>query len=303
MGLDYFTEYLSDAPFTCKTLLLNFLSQCSVPEFFWLVTGLPSVGIVCWKTCTVSWTVCRCRHTSNGSMQVETFWASRYRGSERKRLIKADVFSWLRPGQQTRTQTQNKSSQFTDQNGHHCMSHRTSPGPPTPYQFPRWHNSAYTFTAGWKEQVSLHPSSPPSTGEPLRACWPDASMSGMGTVVQQTARPSSGQWTPSVPFSPSSWIFSLHDAPAKPIVSWMTPPILPVSSSSYHQEDGTRASEPTPPDCSTAFSPRLWEPWTQNHPAIYFFIYHPSFCTCTVFARHFHSLYFFSLCIGNHFYI
>ncbi len=35
---------------------------------------------------------------------------------------------------------------------------------------------------------------------------------------------------------------------------------------SYHQEDGTGASEPSPPDCSTAFSPRLWEPWTQITP-------------------------------------
>ncbi len=103
-------------------------------------------------------------------------------------------------------------------------------------------NSAYIFSAGWKEQVSLHPSSPPSTGEPLRAYWSAASLSGTGTVVQQTARPSSGQWTQlqksSVPLSPPSWIFSLHEAPTKPIVSWRTPPILPtVSSSSYHQED------------------------------------------------------------------
>ncbi len=45
------------------------------------------------------------------------------------------------------------------------------------------------------------------------------------------------------------------------------PPIPPtVSSSSYHQEDGTGASEPALPDCSTAFSPRLWEPWTQITP-------------------------------------
>ncbi len=112
---------------------------------------------------------------------------------------------------------------------------------------------------------SLHPSSPLSTGEPLRACWPAASLSGTGTVVQQTARPSSRQWTQlqksSVPLSPPSWIFSLHDAPAKQIVLWRTPPTLPtVSSSSYHQEYGTGASEPTPPDC---FSPRLLEPWTQ----------------------------------------
>lgn len=68
-----------------------------LPEFFWLVTGLPSAGMACWKICTVSWTVCLCRHTSRGSMQVDTFWASRYRGSPRRRLIKADTFSPLRP--------------------------------------------------------------------------------------------------------------------------------------------------------------------------------------------------------------
>ncbi len=191
-------------------------------------------------------------------------------------------------------------------------------------------------------------------------------MSGMGTVVQQTARPSSGQWIPSVPLSPSSWIFSLHDAPAKPIVLWRT----------------IRAHSAR---LLNSFFPRLWEPWTQNHPYLLkhgipppqpyhvtgkklsnFFVqfkvcytqvsvqttcsntlssirtrhFHTllcvhkshqrlshicmftcscttnhltlfpsqllecfSFCTCTVFARHFHSLYFFSLCIGNHFYI
>ncbi len=113
------------------------------------------------------------------------------------------------------------------------------------------HNSAYTFSASWKEQVSLHPSSPLSTGEPLRACWPAASLSGTETVEQQTARPSSRQWTQLqkslVALSPPSWIFSLHDAPAKPIVSWRTPPTPPtVSSSSYPQVDGTGASEPPP---------------------------------------------------------
>ncbi len=66
---------------------------------------------------------------------------------------------------------------------------------------------------------------------------------------------------------PSSWTFSLQDAPAKSTASWRTPPTPPtVSSSSYHQEDGTGASEPAPPDCSTSFSPRLWEPWTQITP-------------------------------------
>ncbi len=148
-----------------------------------------------------------------------------------------------------------------------CTSQRTSPGLPTPSLSPRRHNSAYTFSAGWKEQASLHPSSPPSTGVPLRACWPAASLSGTETAVQQTARPSSGQWTPLqkslVPLSPPSWTFSLHDAPAKQKVSWRTPPTPPtVSSSSYPQVDGTGVSEPAPPDCSTAFSPRLWEPWT-----------------------------------------
>ncbi len=97
------------------------------------------------------------------------------------------------------------------------------------------------------------------------------SLSGTGTAVLLTARPSSGQWTrllrSSVPLSHPSWTFSLHDAPAKPTASWRTPPTPPtVSFSSYHQEDGTGASEPAPPDCSTAFSPRLWEPWTQITP-------------------------------------
>ncbi len=154
-----------------------------------------------------------------------------------------------------------------------CTSQRTSPGLPTPSLSPRRHNSTYTFSAGWKEQASLHPSSPPSTGVPLRACWPAASLSGTETVVQQTARPSSGQWTPLqkslVPLSPPSWIFSLHDAPAKQKVSWRTPPTpRTVSSSSYPQVDGTGVSEPAPPDCSTAFSPRLWEPWTQLTPPL-----------------------------------
>ncbi len=75
-----------------------------------------------------------------------------------------------------------------------CTSQRISPGPPTPCQSPRRHNSAYTFSAGLKEQVSLHPSSPHSTGAPLRVCWSAASLSGMGTAVLLTAKPSSGQF-------------------------------------------------------------------------------------------------------------
>ncbi len=49
----------------------------------------------------------------------------------------------------------------------------------------------------------------------------------MGTAVQQTARPYSGPWTQlqrsSVPLSPPSWTFSLHDAPVKLPVSWKNP--------------------------------------------------------------------------------
>ncbi len=76
-----------------------------------------------------------------------------------------------------------------------CKSQRTSPGPPTLHHSQRRRNSAYTFSAGWKEQVSLHPSSALSKGEPLRVCWQAVSLPGMGTVVQQTSRPSSVQWT------------------------------------------------------------------------------------------------------------
>ncbi len=145
-----------------------------------------------------------------------------------------------------------------------CTLQRISPGPPASRHSTRSDNSAYTFSAEWKGQVSLHPSSLLSTGAPLRVCWPPASLSGTGTVVMLTARPYNGQWTlpqrSSVPLSPPSWIFSLHDAPAKPRASWRTPPTPPtVSSSSCHQVEGTGVSKLALSDCSTAFSPRLWE--------------------------------------------
>ncbi len=59
-----------------------------------------------------------------------------------------------------------------------------------------------------------------------------------------------------------------NDTPAQKLPTPPNDPPTPptVSSSCYHQEDGTGASEPAPPDCSTAFSPRLWEPWTQIIP-------------------------------------
>ncbi len=56
---------------------------------------------------------------------------------------------------------------------------------------------------------------------------------------------------------------------SKAKISWRTSPTPPtVSSSSYPQVDGTGVSEPAPPDCSTAFSPRLWEPWTHITPPL-----------------------------------
>lgn len=60
-----------------------------------------------------------------------------------------------------------------------------SPGQRSPS--PRWQKNVYT-------SVSLKPSRPHSTGELLRACWHVASLSGVGTVVQRTARPFRGQW-------------------------------------------------------------------------------------------------------------
>ncbi len=90
------------------------------------------------------------------------------------------------------------------------QSQRTSPGLPTPSLSPRRHNSAYTFSPA--ERASLPP--PILTTfyrGTMRACWPAASLSGTETAVQQTARPSSGQWTPLqkslVPLSPPSWTF------------------------------------------------------------------------------------------------
>ncbi len=107
----------------------------------------------------------------------------------------------------------------------------------------------------------------------------------------------------------------LHDALAKPIVSWRTPPILPtVSSSSYHQEDSTGASEPAPPDCSsgpvqTTCSNTLSSIRTRPHKRLsnicmftclrtknYLTLFPSqlldsrcSLCTCTVFAKHLYS--------------
>ncbi len=154
-----------------------------------------------------------------------------------------------------------------------CTSRRISPGPPTPCHSPRRHNSAYTFSAGWKEQVSLHPSSPHSTGAPLRVCWPAASLSGMGTAVLLTARPSSGQWTrlqrSSVPLSHPSWTFSLYDAPAKPTASWRTPPTPPSHSLFQLLPSGRRyrSIRARSARLLNGFFPQAVRALNSNHPA------------------------------------
>ncbi len=93
-----------------------------------------------------------------------------------------------------------------------CTSQRISPGPPTPCHSPRRHNSAYTFSAGWKEQVS--PTTHPQhilQGTPSRVCWPAASLS--GTELQccwpqdPPADSEHGLQRSSVPLSHPSWHF------------------------------------------------------------------------------------------------
>ncbi len=85
----------------------------------------------------------------------------------------------------------------------------------------------------------------------------------MGTVVQQTARPSSGQWTQLqrtlAPFSPPSWIF----------LAWCSNKVTSIVKDPTHPSHSLfqllpSGREPALPDYSTAFFPRLWEPWTQT---------------------------------------
>ncbi len=108
-----------------------------------------------------------------------------------------------------------------------CTSRRISPGPPTPCHSPRRHNSAYTFSAGWKEQSpTTHPHHilqghhwecadqlHHCLVRELQCCWP-----------QDPPADSEHSCNDQVPLSHPSWTFSLHDAPAKPTASWRTPP-------------------------------------------------------------------------------
>ncbi len=150
-----------------------------------------------------------------------------------------------------------------------CTSQRISPGPPTPCHSPRRHNSAYTFSAGWKEQASLHPSSPHSTGAPLRVCWPAASLSGTGTVVQQTTRPYSGQWTqlqrscPS-PIHPGHFLCTMlqqnqqhREGPHPPLPQSLPAPTIRKTVPEHQSPLRQTAQQPFPPGCE---SPELKSP-------------------------------------------
>ncbi len=101
----------------------------------------------------------------------------------------------------------------------------------------------------------------------LRACWPAASLSGTGTVVQQTARLSSeqiktvnksakiiGAPLPSILEFFLTWCSSKTNSIVKD-------PTHPSYSLFQLLPSGRRtgALEPAPPDFSTAFSPMLWE--------------------------------------------
>ncbi len=158
-------------------------------------------------------------------------------------------------------------------------SQRTSPDPPTPCQSQRcqslivWPTNTMSISNSFFRRLKRASLPTPILttfyGETIESVLTSCITIWYGNC--SAARPSSGQWTQLqkslVPLSPPSWIFSLHDAPAKPIVSWRTPPIPPtVSSSSYHQEDGSGASEPAPSDCSTAFSPGSESPELKKIP-------------------------------------
>ncbi len=91
---------------------------------------------------------------------------------------------------------------------------RTSPGPPTPSLSPRRHNSAYTFSAGWKGQASLHPSSPPSTGVPLSvltSCitvWYGNCSAADRKTLQRTVNTLQKSWCPS-PLHPGYFPYTM----------------------------------------------------------------------------------------------
>ncbi len=146
-----------------------------------------------------------------------------------------------------------------------CTSRRISPGPPTPCHSPRRHNSAYTLRR--LKRASLPP--PILTTfyrgtieSVLTSCitvWYGNCSAADRKTLQRTVNTAAkiiGAPLPSI-----LDIFLARCSSKTNSIVKDPPPTPPtVSSSSYHQEDGTGASEPAPPDCSTAFSPGCESP-------------------------------------------
>ncbi len=133
-------------------------------------------------------------------------------------------------------------------------------------------------SAGWK---SKSPSTHPHhilQGAPLRVCltscitvWYGNCSAADRKTLQRTVNNGCKDHRCPSPIHPGHFPCTMlqqnqqhHEGPRH------TPPT--VSSSSYHQEDGTGALEPAPPDCSTAFYPRpnypapLWNPHANPYP-------------------------------------
>ncbi len=149
-----------------------------------------------------------------------------------------------------------------------CTSQRISPGPPTPCHSPRRHNSAYTFSAGWK---SKSPTTHPQhilqghhwecadqlhhcLVRELQCCWPQDPPADSEHGCKDHRCPS--------PIHPGHFPCTMlqqnqqhREGPHPPLPQSLPAPTI--------RKTVPGASEPAPPDCSTAFSPRLWEPWTQ----------------------------------------
>ncbi len=136
----------------------------------------------------------------------------------------------------------------------------------------RRHNSTYTFSAGWKEQVSHPPILTTFYRGTIEMCWPGCITVWYGT--QQCCWPQRHSADSEhsckdhrCPLSHPSWTFSCTMLQQNQTASWRTPPTPPtVSSSSYHQEDGYRsirgplrqaAQQLFPPGCE---SPELRSP-------------------------------------------
>ncbi len=152
-----------------------------------------------------------------------------------------------------------------------CTSRRISPGPPTPCHSPRRHNSAYTFSAGWK---SKSPTTHPHhilqghhwecadqlhhcLVRELQCCWPQDPPADSEHGCKDHRCPS--------PIHPGHFPCMMlqqnqqhREGPHPPLPQSLSAPTI--------RKTVPGASEPAPPDCSTAFSPRLWEPWTQITP-------------------------------------